>query len=245
MRKSYVATLVLLVTLLAFSTAALATDLNIQPKLELSYVFGKAEYSDDDDNGFDDATLNGFRFSGQAYVWDKIGLTGSFFSGSNAEVEDELELSNSIYDIAVVYGVVDGVDIGAGWLFYNFEAENETNPFKENRDYSGFSLVALVDMPVQDGFAVTGSAKFAPSMNVKDKVKGDFDDPAREAEVEYDGSYMEAQLGVKYAVYENVSIGAGYRYTKLKGDGADHDDYRFLDHEYTNSGFFAGVSVSF
>ena len=266
MRKSYMATLVLLVALLTFSTAALAADLDIQPKLELQYIFGKAEYEAERpedfelDPGFDDATVHGFRFSAQANVWDKFSLAGSLFYGSNDETlgvheafevpegEEEGKFTTSTYDIAALYNVTEGVDVGAGWLFYGFKAEEYQ--YKETRDYNGFSLVALVDMPVQEGLAITGGARFAPKMKVKDKVVGHWDDADRKVEAEYDGSYMEAQLGVKYAVYENISIGAGYRYTKLEGDGTDgtddeSDDYHFLDHTYTNSGFYAGVSVSF
>lgn len=257
MRKHYVSTLVLLVALLTFSTAALAADLDLQPKLELNYIFGKAEYSDADDNDFDDATLNGFRIAGQVYVWNKIGLAGSFFQGKNDEVltvhkdyENQVPegervgtLTNSTYDIAAIYNVAKGMDIGAGWLFYGFEAEEYQ--YKNTRDYNGLSIVALLDMPIQDNFGVTGSAKFAPSMKVKDNVKGDWDNAERATEVEYDGSYMEAQLGVNYTIRDTIRLGAGYRFSQLKGDGKEDPEYRFLEHEYTTSGFYAGVSVAF
>ncbi len=245
MRKSLLSSLVLVIALiLAVTPMVLAADFNAS----LDYMFGNADYSDSDDNGFD-ATLNGFQIKGSFDITDRIAVMGSYYSASSADAVPlagigKGDLENSKLAIAGLYNLGQGLKIGAGWVKFGFEVAGEG--YSANRDYSGLELVGSYKMNFGSGLGVDATVGFAPSLSVTDKVKGDVGDPDRTAEASYKGSLLGFEIGATYAISENINIKAGYRSTRISGDGKpDHPEYRFLSHDYTVSGFFLGVGAAF
>ena len=244
MRKSLCISSIVLALVLAIAPMALAAGFNGS----LDYAFGNADYSDSDNNGFN-ATLNGFQIKGSFDITDKIGVMGSYYSASSADVVPLAgigngDLKNSKLDIAGVYNLGQGLKIGAGWVKFGLEVAGEG--YSANRDYSGLELVGSYNMKIGNGLGLDASVGFAPSLSVTDKVKGDVGDPNRTAEASYKGSLFGLEIGATYAISENINIKGGYRSTHISGDGKpDHPEYRFLSHDYTISGFFLGVGANF
>jgi outer membrane protein OmpA-like peptidoglycan-associated protein len=234
--------------------------------LDVQFDFGKAKYSDSDQNGFNNATILGY---GVDTGWDfKNGwcLRTSFTNQNSFDAlsvypgyelldptvtpGEKGVLTNTVLDGGVTYSFADisifnSIAVGVGLLNYDFIAKE--HGFLETRCYNGPELMAFLDKKLNDKLTVHGGIKFAPTLVVSDKVKGAWDDPDRQADERYSGSFWGTKWGIKIALNQKMWLETGFSYELLQGEGHEDPDYRFLKHDYTRYGFYAlfGTRLNF
>jgi hypothetical protein len=226
--------------------------------LDFQFDFGKAKYGDGDGNGFDNATILGYGldagwdFGGPWSLWTSFKDLNSYDALSvypgyelldpNVTSDETGTLTNMVLDGGVTYrfenvGTFNQLKVGIGWLDYNFKAKEYG--YLETRDYHGVEVLLHVDKKLNDRLTVQGSFKLAPMLTTDDRVKGDVNDPNRTANTSYNGYLWGTQWGLQIALNKKMWLETGFSYQLLHGEGHEHPEYRFLEHDYTNYGFYA------
>lgn len=244
MKKKLFILSIVVTMILSLSLATFANDSDV----DLSIRFGKAEYLDSDENSFK-TPITGYLLEGSHQIKDNIFLRGSYFFASKANALPlagigQGELNNSNFKLATTYRLNPGIQLGAGWLEYDFLVKGEG--YSEKRVYSGYNLVGIYEQDLTSRLKANITMNYAPNLLVDDKVIGDAGLPNRTATSNYRGTFWDLDLGLTLSVTEYINANLGYFQTKLTGKGQpDHPDYRFLSHEYKNKGFYLGGEWDF
>jgi len=226
--------------------------------LGIQVDFGKAKYGDSDGNGFDNATILGYgvnvdwNFRRSWSLWTNLSKLNSYDALSvypgyeildPSVVGDEKGvLTNFICDAGIAYsldnvGIFNQMQLGIGWLGYNFGAKE--HGFKENRVYQGIEILLHANYRLNDRLTLLGDLTYAPALSVDDGVKGDVNNPGRTANTTYNGYFLGTKWGLQIALNEKMWLESGFSYQLLYGAGHENEDYRFLEHDYTRYGFYA------
>jgi len=157
-------------------------------------------------------------------------------------------LTNRIMDGGIAYRfyperIFDRLQVGIGWFDYIFLAKE--HGCLETRDYSGVEAFFQGEKRLNDRLIVHGNLQFAPTLAVADNVKGDYDNPDRKANTAYGGYFWATKLGLRVLINPRMWLESGFTYQVLHGEGHEHPDYRFLEHDYNRSGFYALFGTRF
>ncbi|MCF8023833.1 MAG: porin [Clostridiales bacterium] len=266
MRRTLIVTSILLSLFLVLGGIAGAADIVEEMDFDLTgnFRFGTAEYRDADGNSFD-TSLMGIEITGEFPVKDILDIRGSYLwaqedetvplkkydedYAANHDLEAVVEgkLKNTRFDLAALYNFNDFLSAGLGWVSYNFAVEGPAGyKYTAERSYRGATAAAKLQGELTKKLDAQLSFTYAPTLNVDDKVTGAYEEPDKTAETDYKGSLSDIEIGVSYEIRDNVDLQAGYHTTTVKGDGDPaHEEYRFLEHEYSHDGFYAGIEARF
>lgn len=231
-----------------------------QPGLSLNFQFdfGRSTYGDRDGNGFENATILGgglglvMDFRGPWSLWANFSTASSYDALTVYPGYDVLDpsvrsdskgvLTNQPLDAGISYRfnlnrVFDHLQLGIGWLDYNFLAKE--HGYLEVREYSGVEVLVRVEKRINERLLVLGNLQLAPALSVTDNVEGDYDNPNRTANTSYGAYFWSTKWGMRVMINPRMWLESGFTYQVLHGDGHEHPDYRFLKHEYDRSGFYA------
>lgn len=232
--------------------------------LNFQFNFGKATYGDSDGNGFDDATILGgglgvvMDFRGPWSLWGNFNQSNSYdaltvYPGyeildPSVEADRKGTLTNRMMDGGISYrfnwgGIFDQFQMGIGFLDYHFIAKE--HGYLEVRDYSGVEVLFHGEKRFNDRLMLQGNFQLAPALSVADHVKGDYDNPGRTANTSYGAYFWSTKWGMRIMINSQMWLESGFSYQVLHGDGHEHPDYRFLEHQYQQYGFYALFGTRF
>lgn len=257
--KLFICGAVMIVVLFLISTMAMAGPMG---SIDAEVVLGRGVFGDvfvDVDGDYGpvdevyerafDTRSTGLKISGVVNMIETIAIRGSYMVSRGeipvqlgAVVDGALEVNEVA--IAGTFELAEGVGIGAGYLRYGFAVK--APGYSVLRSYSGFQVVGMIEREVSQGLFASARVNYSPVLAVSDRVTGFVGDPDRTAEAAYEGSLLGFEARIKYGVWENLSLTAGYAYSMLSGRGDPaHADYHFLEHTYRNGQIFVGGTLSF
>jgi hypothetical protein len=169
---------------------------------------------------------------GEFDIAEKLRISGSYTFGSGDDYKVigtrlPATVDMSFLQIGVDYLVAQGIRVGGGYLTVSEELSFD-DQYEESEshevDISGLYLGASAELPLGDGFTLTGEFKFSPFMS------------AESLGVKEDVTMTTFDIGASYDL-DALAINGGYRSKNFDSDDNDASE--------NFSGFYLGATFRF